>query len=362
MKKWWDKYGFIIKAFFLWRLGLFFVEIVSPGWWQTQFRFLGNIPWGNFDGVHYVVIATQGYLQYEQAFFPFYPLLIALFTFVTHKPPEIVGVIVSQAAFFGGLFFFYESAKALFDTKTAQWATLLLLAFPMSFFFAGVYSEGVFFLLSTLCIYFTQKRQYVWASLAGMFAAATRLFGVALWAYIVWEMVSQKSSRRVILLSLLVPVGLAAYMIFLSVTVGDPLAFFHVQPEFGAGRTGGEIVLLPQVLWRYGKIMMTASRLSLQYWVAIGELLSFVFGSILVLLGFRRPKLRSLAGYSALVLILPPLTGTLSSMPRYLLSAFPLFFVLANVHNTQVKAFLLGIFVLGLTVAASLFLGGYFIS
>src|SRR3990167_11451176 len=37
-------------------------------------QFLSSL--ANFDGVHYLLIARQGYVQYEQAFFPLYPLFI----------------------------------------------------------------------------------------------------------------------------------------------------------------------------------------------------------------------------------------------------------------------------------------------
>ncbi|MCX6732101.1 MAG: hypothetical protein NTV98_01000 [Candidatus Roizmanbacteria bacterium] len=36
----------------------------------------------SFDGVHYLLIARQGYSQWEQAFFPLYPLFIRILTFI----------------------------------------------------------------------------------------------------------------------------------------------------------------------------------------------------------------------------------------------------------------------------------------
>jgi len=32
--------------------------------------------WANFDGAHYINIARDGYHQFDQAFFPLYPLMI----------------------------------------------------------------------------------------------------------------------------------------------------------------------------------------------------------------------------------------------------------------------------------------------
>jgi len=80
----------IIKLFITWRLSLFLIAFVSI-FLITKFgaRFpyvdrvleITNLPswiwgFGNFDGVHYLRIAQNGYTSdYSQAFFPLFPLL-----------------------------------------------------------------------------------------------------------------------------------------------------------------------------------------------------------------------------------------------------------------------------------------------
>jgi len=156
--------------------------------------------------------------------------------------------------------------------------------------------------------------------------------------------------------------GLFAYMMYLWRTVGDPLAFFHVQSAFGAGRSGGELIFLPQVFWRYARIFTTVPVGELLYHVAVLELSSFILGTVLLVVAMRKRYDPALLLYSACVLVIPTLTGTLSSMPRYLLAAFPLFGVLGEIKSTGGKIVLLIVFFAILVYAATGFLQGYFIS
>jgi len=98
----------------------------------------------NFDGVHFLQIADNGYAQYEQAFFPLYPLVIKAITVITHNR-LLSGLFISNVAFFMGFFLFRKYLKT-FSTNIS-WSSLFLLLFPTSFFFGAIYTEGLFFFL-----------------------------------------------------------------------------------------------------------------------------------------------------------------------------------------------------------------------
>jgi hypothetical protein len=61
-------------------------------------------------------------------------------------------------------------------------------------------------------------------------------------------------------------------------------------------------------------------------------------------------------------LLLPTLTGTLASMPRYGLIAFPLFYLLGNIKKPYVKIILAGMFGLTLVWALVRFSRGLWLS
>ena len=58
----------------------------------------------NFDGIHYIHIARYGYNQYEQAFFPLYPLLISILQPLSGGRYFWTGFLISNVTFLLGLF------------------------------------------------------------------------------------------------------------------------------------------------------------------------------------------------------------------------------------------------------------------
>ncbi len=342
------------------------VEYVAPFFLHPRLGFLEPVRWANFDGGHYLSIASGGYHIYQQAFFPFYPIVIRTFSSIFQTPSVISALIISHVSFFIGLVVFYRLIIDFSTPENALWSVVLLLLFPTSFFFIAAYSESLFFVLAVGMIYALKKKKWLIAGVLGLLASATRLFGVFLLVFPILSYLSIPQSKRNwhnLLPIFLIPLGIIFYMVYLKQSVGDPLAFFHLQPEFGAERSGNTIILLPQVFWRYAKIFFSASSFSIEYAVAVFEFVSFLFSALILCIGWRRSsvKLEYLA-YTFLVLVIPTLTGTLSSIPRYALSAFPLFFILGNMHNTGIKMVVAAIFTFGLIVFTSLYLSGYFVA
>ena len=104
-------------------------------------------------------------------------------------------------------------------------------------------------------------------------------------------------------------------------------SFFHVQAEFGGIRQES-LVVYPQVIYRYIKILLTVKPFNLSYFSSVSELIAGVGGLILILLSYKKVKISYLV-FALLAFILPTLTGTFSSMPRYVLVSFPIFILLA---------------------------------
>src|SRR3989338_5625766 len=150
--------------------------------------------------------------------------------------------------------------------------------------------------------------------------------------------------------------GLGLYCFYLWKTTGDPLFFLTSQPIFGANRSS-HLILLPQVYWRYFKIFITAAHDS-RYFVSLIEFLmfNFVFTILfldlfknlriknwkLALSGVEGLKIRNydLLGlnlFSLANLILPTLTGTLSSIPRYALFSLSFFIFFGQIKSSGIK-------------------------
>lgn len=345
MKALWRDSKPVIILFITWRFFLIVIQNVAPKLFSLREGYLGPTPWANFDGVHYLSISTAGYRQYLEAFFPLYPLLIGSYG-------SIFALFISNFSLILGLYILVKLGKFR--------ALPYLLLFPTSFFFAAIYPESLYLALAAGMLFAVAKHKWGWAGTLGMLASSTRLFGVYLIIPAIIEYSKVKKKRIWDLAFIgLIPGGLMSFMVYLLQNRGDPLAFFHVQPVFGAGRSGSEFIFLPQVLWRYAKIFVTADITTFPYQVAAFEFFTFLFA--LFLLARIWKTHRSYFWYCLAVIITPTLTGTLSSFPRYMLAAFPLFFSIEHLSRRS-KILLSFIFVVGLIYFASAFLQGYFVA
>ncbi len=354
----------------LWLAGMVFVERLAPALFLLREEYVGVIPWANFDGMHYVTIGTDGYHPYQQAFFPGYPLLIRAFSeLFPNILAETIAIVISRILFLPALLVFYALARRVVPQQ-AVWAVVLLLLFPTSFFFGAAYTASLYLLLGAGVFLLLLHRQHLLAGIVGAAASGSWLFGAFLFpaALLAWKEEEEKKKnkgdkkdKKWVLAIFVMPLGLVGYMIYLWWSMGDPLAFIHVQPSFGAGRSGGEIILLPQVLWRYAKILLTASANTVQYFVAGFELLTLILALFLLWQGYLRKLPLAYLLYSMAIVITPTLTGTLSSFPRYFLAAFPLFWVLANISG-RTKVVVALVFLLVQAVVSSAFLRGHFVS
>lgn len=331
---------FIALIFIIWRLNLELLTWIAKEFVPLKPGFLGSVPWSNFDGGHYLLIAQNGYGEFEQAFFPLYPLLIRFVAKLLGENYIFAGIFISNLAILLALILFWKLlVKIKARESTIKWALVFFLFFPTSYYFASIYSESVFLLLVLLSLLLLEKKQKLLYVLSASLASATRLVG----------------------LFLLVPIGLFGYMYYLLRTTGDALLFIHAQPEFGANRSGGEIILLPQVLWRYLKIFTTVSVQTYDFWIALLEVIFFIGALILLWIAWKRGLPRFWIFFSTASILGPTLTGSLSSMPRYILVAFPIFIVLAQ-FNRRIKLLLYTIFYILHSIFLILFAQGYWIS
>ena len=388
---------FLLSIFFIWRLTLFLIawlgeKLVSftPSFPYSDIYLipsgLPNWLWSfaNFDGVHYLTIAISGYsAQFTQVFFPLYPLLVGLliklFLFL---PPIIIGLLVSNLFFLFALVVAWKLFYLDYKKQEIRWMILFLSFFPTSFFFGSFYTESFFLFLVITSFYFARKRQWLISGILGGLASATRLVGIFLLPALLWEWHrnikytnNKLNSKDLFSKTLhstfnilhspilyLVPLGLISYMCYLQYKFGDFLYFWHAQPVFGAQRSGEGMILLPQVIFRYLKILLSIPTSSLIFWTSFSELL-FCLVVILLLLIAHRLRIRlSYLIFSWLALLAPTLTGTFSSIPRYVLVVFPIYIVLGLIKNKILKVLILTIFFILLSLYTILFTSGHWVS
>lgn len=368
--------------FIVWRLGLFLLWPLAVLCLKYQPSFAGPnslmfyglspwiYSWANFDGVHYLTIAQKGYLGTAliQAFFPLYPLITRAFTTIQSNF-LLSGLIVSNLSLLVVLFLFKKLLKS--DDRVSHLPIWLWLLFPTSFFFGAIYNEALFMVLALASFLLAKKKHWWWAVLSVGLASATRIVGIFLLPALLWEFyqleIAGKKNINSKLLSglaitLLGSAGLLAFMFYLKQAFGDPLYFFHVQAEFGAGRQE-TLIFYPQVVWRSIKILLTARPFDLHYLIYVQEFLAGVGGVLLLIWGYRKVRFSYLL-FALPALLLSTLTGSFSSSPRYLLVCFPIFMIASQFlkkHKILKWSWLL-ISTLLLIINTALFLRGYWVA
>jgi len=370
---------YLVNLFVAWRIALVLFFVAAMKLVIAKVDFLGGgastglyftnpflWAWANFDGVHYMSIAKNGYLQFQQAFFPFFPLVVRFFSRLTGEY-LISGLLVSNLSFFLALYLLFRLITLDFKEKVAKRAILFLLVFPTAFYFGSLYTESLFLLLSVASFYFARKGNWFLAGLFGGLASSTRLTGIFLFPALIIEWYFQGRSEDRLRIKNLFPLslicfGLLSYMWYLEKTLGDPLYFFHMQPLFGAERSGDKIILLYQVFWRYFRMILT-TRLDVLYFSVWLEFLSSILFLALIFFSFFRLRI-SYSVYMIFAYLAPTLTGTFSSMPRYVLVLFPGFIILsllAEKHRLLRIAYPI-IAVVLLAISTALFTRGYWVS
>lgn len=326
--------------------------------------------WANFDGVRYITIAQSGYQNPNFAFFPLLPLLIFLVKKVFSLQVLDAALLITNVSFFIGLCVFYKLVRMDYSNRAALFSIAMVLLFPLSFFFGTVYTESLFFLLSTLTFYFARKGLWVRAGILGYLTSLTRLVGIALLpALLVEWYFRQKNPRsarkllntfiheRVYVLALL-PLGIVSFGFYLQLTQGDFFLFQKAMANWGQDR----FIFPLQTLFRYVRILIIAER-NLPYYIALLELASTIAYFILSFFVFLRVR-RSYGVFMLTLLLIPTFTGTLQSMPRYVLQLFPAFIALGLfVKHSGLLAVLMAIVFLALQfLFVAMFTRGYFVA
>lgn len=340
-----------------------------------QFTKLPEWVWafGNFDGVHYLRIAQNGYQdQYYQAFFPLYPLLIRLFNIFPKDPAVNTLVNVDRSYFYTGIILsnlFLIVSLLLLKWENSKNNSYLIkvgaiLLFPTAFYFASIYSESLFLTLLICFMLLVKKKRYFLAGIVSALATATRVIGITFPLILLIKIIMDFKKERFDIYKLfgfiVSPMGILGFMYYLFYKFGDPLAFLSSQPGFGAGRSSIPIITLPQVFFRYFRMFQTVTD-STQLFTICSE---FIFSvTILALIIWAYKKVEFHWWLMALLMyLIPTLTGTFSSMPRYVIFPYVILVPALFPYIKKYKKVFAVLFLFLLMIYTILFTRGYWVA
>lgn len=179
----------------------------------------------HWDAEWFLRIARDGYDETSAAFFPLYPALLALL-----GSSLVWGSLLSLVAAGLGAWVVAEIARPKLGAAGARDTVLVLTLFPTAFVFTAVYSDGLFLAFSAASFLAAERSRPWLAGIAGGLAVATRVMGLALLpalVYLLWP----RSRREIWRLAplLLLPAALGLYALYLDREVGDAFAFTDAQ-------------------------------------------------------------------------------------------------------------------------------------
>ena len=281
------------------------------------------------DGLWYREIAQRGYpavltdpdplLHPLIGFFPGYPALIRLFLPLGFIPAELL-VTVASGAVAAVLIALIVRRRA--GDRAALLAAGLWAVQPAAFALDHPYSEATFTALAAGCLLALLDRRWLLAGVLALLAGATRSTG---WALVVAcalaALPALRREPRALLAPLLAPLGTLAYWAYLWHLTGRPDAWFaaeqagwHVHVDWGRSN----------LEWLTAQPQPMSAYTPYQLW-----LVPAVVGLVLLglLLGLRDRLPVPLTAYCTVLLALAVITsGAYTSIPRFLVPAFPALF------------------------------------
>ena len=316
------------------------------------------------DAVRYLDVAQNGYVREGEnainlVFYPLYPLLIRLFSFLTGSLP-LAGLIISQVSYACASVVFYEYLRIDCEAQDAWYGVLLLALYPFSVFVMGVYTEGLFLLLTVSCLYLLRKKRFGAAGIAGFFAALTRAQGVLLLlpaAYCLAEKRLGPEKRKIRpsdAALLLIPAGFGIYLLINFLLHGDPFQFLRFEagePWYQTSEWIGRNISLQVSL---GKEYPGLA------WIIYYPQTALYFLSLAVLFfGVWKRRRTALLLYGGAYLGFTYLSGWMISGGRYMLCCVPLYVILAGIQSRTAKRILLFALALLHFIYSLLFYSGY---
>lgn len=300
----------------------------------------------------YISSSSGSGIPLSYAFFPLYPIMINLFALPLSifglnaiATATLAGVIVSMLGTLAAMFAIYEFGKDDLDEAGGLRAVFYMLIFPSAFFFAEIYTEGLFVGLAFSSLLLLRRGHRNWAALIAVLATFTRAVGVTLFIPLLiswikdwdwmeldleWRQIYYRGLPwRAIFNGLIILAPVIAFFLWRISYYG--MAFSLVEDEYFSRQF---LAFGNTFLWwsegfraMFGKIPNAAA----YYFV---EWLGIIIGFTACIAGMKRHP--DLAIFGFLVVFLSFTSGPAQGMYRYVLSAPPVFLFLSRLGKNQI--------------------------
>lgn len=238
---------FLINAFLLSKLAVVSLLLAAFIWIPSNANLWNRfytenvrtlyIPFCNWDGQHYLLLADRGYAdpaaQYSVGAYPLFPLSIALTNTVLLNLYRAAFVNVTVFSFLF-VWVYYAYARRFLPVDNARLAVVLLLLYPASMFLTVFNSESLFLLCFVAFLYHYDRKYWgavIFAILLPLSRGQGMFVACALVAYLGWQI--WRRGKLDVRYELKVLAGFAAgaalYFLFYELTTGNAVAGIEAQ-------------------------------------------------------------------------------------------------------------------------------------
>ncbi|WP_073215365.1 hypothetical protein [Streptomyces sp. NBRC 110465] len=278
------------------------------------------------NGYRYTVTLPDGSVHSDLAFFPLLPALERAVSAVTPLTLGGAGLLVAWTAGLVAAWGIFAVGAELRGRRTGVVLAALWGAYPTAFVQSMAYTETLFTALAAWSLHAVLKGRWIAAGALCVLAGLTRPSAAALIAALaitaavtlVREYRDEchagpvlRRNARMIAGVALAPLGWLAYVVFVAVREGSPVAYFDVQAQWGNNIDGGRA--------------LAAFIAGLPWPAALGLCAALgLLGWLVVLCVRQRQPLPVLLYTVAIVVISLIGAGYFGSRPRLMMPAFPL--------------------------------------
>ncbi len=298
----------------------------DAGFWQSFSL------WNRWDTPHYLDLARHGYSNHGDlglfiVFFPGYPALIRILDLLVGDMLTSA-LLISYVALCAACLGLRRIAEHYLGPDAGLTSVWYLLIFPTAYFFHAAYTEALFMALLLWGWLALLRRDWFWVGLLGMGLSALRINGLLIGLVASWvigrELYRDRRWQMSYLWCLLIPLGFLLYLAINQWLYSDPWHFLSVQAAHWhktPGTPWGGIADL------FHRLDYTKGR---EFWLlAVAELAAVGLAILACIYAFVRLSAASGIWCTSNLLLITS-SGWLLSTPRYLLTLFPLYLLLAE--------------------------------
>jgi hypothetical protein len=260
-------------------------------------------------------------------FFPLYPWLIKTLA-LNAAYANIKALIITNAASIIASIYLYKLAKLECNEKVAAMAVIFFSFFPVAYFLAVPYTEGLFLALAIACFYYARVSSWRLAGGLAFLAALTRLSGLLLVPMLLVEYFHQVGwkplrIRANVFLSFFPAAGFLVYLGLNTAITGAPFTFVKAEAS------NWYITFDPQLGFDNSWFWISHKLFPENVTVGYAPIIFVAFGAAMICVALWKRLRPAYIVYMVGCLGLATSTSLWVSAPRYLLAMFPMFFVLA---------------------------------